>query len=426
VLPIMKTYTSYCFLLLTLLLACTNQPVASQKAPNDNPTTVSTVPAGSPATSTVQAEKPAPALKIGAEQLNLYLPDLQGKRVALVVNNTSLVGKTHLVDTLLKLKVDIKKIFAPEHGFRGEAANGEQVANGVDTRTNLLIVSLYGKNKKPTPEQLADVDVLIFDIQDVGARFFTYISTMHYLMEACAENGKTLIVLDRPNPNGDYVDGPIMQKQFTSFIGMHPIPIVHGLTVGELALMINGEKWLEGGKQCQLKVIRNANYTHQTPYKVSVRPSPNLPNNLAIRLYPSICLFEGTNISLGRGTDLPFLVIGAPDPVYGTYQFTPRSRQESKYPPLENKLCYGINLSTDSTGLPEKKFTLSYLLDFYQKAPDKTKFFLTNNFFEKLVGTETLRKQIQSGMTEAQIKATWQTDLLAYRQLRSRYLLYQE
>lgn len=362
----------------------------------------------------------------GAEQLDQFLPDLRGKRVALVVNNTSLVGTTHLVDTLLRLRVNIRKIFAPEHGFRGEAANGEHVANGIDTRTQLYIVSLYGSNKKPTPEQLSDVDVLIFDIQDVGARFFTYISTMHYLMEACAENGKTLIVLDRPNPNGDYVDGPLMQKPFRSFVGLHPIPIVHGLTVGELAMMINGEKWLEGQKQCPLKVIKNANYTHQTPYQVPVRPSPNLPNDLAIRLYPSICLFEGTQISLGRGTDLPFLVIGAPDPAFGSYTFTPRSRQESKYPPQQNQLCYGRNLSGDSTHLSEKKFTLSYLLDFYQKAPDKRTFFLANHFFDKLAGTDAMRQQIESGMTEAQIRATWQADLAAYRRIRARYLLYQE
>jgi len=405
----MNRLIPYCCLFLTLFLACQKQPVASQKAPA--PTTT---PAGSVSS---RPKPPAPRLITGAEQLDLFLPDLQGKRVALVVNNTSLVGTTHLVDTLLRLGVNIRKIFAPEHGFRGEAANGEHVANGIDTRTQLYIISLYGSNKKPTPEQLSDVDVLIFDIQDVGARFFTYISTMHYLMEACAENGKTLIVLDRPNPNGDYVDGPIMQKAFCSFIGLHPIPIVHGLTVGELAMMINGEKWLEGQKQCSLKVM---------PYKVRVRPSPNLPNDLAIRLYPSICLFEGTQISLGRGTDLPFLVIGAPDPAFGSYTFTPRSRQESKYPPQQNKLCYGRNLSGDSTRLSEKKFTLSYLLDFYQKAPDKGTFFLANNFFAKLAGTDALRKQIESGMNEAQIRATWQADLSAYRRMRARYLLYQE
>lgn len=418
----------YCCFFLTLLIACNQQPVASQKAPNPSAPATENQQAGSrtnPAPHS-RPEATVPKLMTGAEQLNLYLPDLQGKRVALVVNNTSLVGTTHLVDTLLRHGVNIRKIFAPEHGFRGEAANGEHVANGIDTRTQLFIVSLYGSNKKPTAEQLSDVDVLIFDIQDVGARFFTYISTMHYLMEACAENGKTLIVLDRPNPNGDYVDGPMMQKQFRSFIGMHPIPIVHGLTEGELAMMINGEKWLDGGKQCSLKVIKNANYTHQTPYKVPVRPSPNLPNDLAIRLYPSICLFEGTQVSLGRGTDLPFLVIGAPDPAFGSYTFTPQSRQESKYPPQQNKLCYGRNLSGDSTNLAEKKFTLSYLLDFYQKAPDKTHFFLANNFFAKLAGTDELRKQIESGMTEAQIRATWQADLDAYRRLRARYLLYQE
>lgn len=367
-------------------------------------------------------------IQTGAQQLALYLPDLQGKRVAMVVNHTSLVGKTHLVDTLLRRQVDIRKIFAPEHGFRGEAANGEHVASGVDTGTNLPIISLYGSNRKPSAEQLADVDVLIFDIQDVGVRFYTYVSTMHYVMEACAELGKQLIVLDRPNPNGDYFDGPVMRAELRSFLGMHSIPMVHGLTVGELAMMVNGEKWLTGQKQCALKVIPNLHYTHATPFSVPVRPSPNLPNALAIRLYPSLGLFEGTTLSIGRGTDLPFQLIGGPNPAYGSYTFTPHSRSESKDPPQKDQLCYGLNLSADSlrNRLPEKKFTLSYLLDFYQKSPDKDKFFLANNFFEKLTGTPDLRKQIRSGMTEAQIRATWQADLEAYRLLRARYLLYPE
>ncbi|MBC7924011.1 MAG: DUF1343 domain-containing protein, partial [Ferruginibacter sp.] len=386
-----------------------------------------------------------PPLLTGAEQLPLYLPDLRGKRVAMVVNHTSLVGNTHLVDTLLRLGVKVNKIFAPEHGFRGDAANGEHVANGVDIRSQLPIVSLYGSNRKPRSDQLTDVDAVIFDIQDVGTRFFTYIGTMHYVMEACAENGKRLIVLDRPNPNGDYVDGPVLDTSLRSFIGMHPVPIVHGLTVGEMAMMINGEKWLAGGRQCALKVIKNAHYTHQTPYLVTQRPSPNLPNALAVRLYPSLCLFEGTTISVGRGTDLPFLVIGAPDPRYGSYAFTPRSRSESKYPPHENQRCYGLNLSAGTAPesiagtasslrrpvedslfrfLGNKKLTLSYLLDFYQKTPDKPAFFNANNFFDMLAGTRRLRQQIQSGMTEAQIRDTWQADLGVYRRLRANYLLY--
>ncbi len=422
----MKNPILYC-LLLAFLFACKKSPTASSKLVIPSPTSTQTE-QSQPKTQNAQPKTPNDKLQTGAEQFSLYLSDLQGKRVAMVVNNTSLVGKTHLVDTLLKQQVRIGKIFAPEHGFRGEAADGELVANGLDLRTQLPIISLYGNNKKPRPEQLADVDVVIFDIQDVGTHFFTYVSTMHYVMEACAENGKSVIVLDRPNPNGDYVDGPVLDLKFRSFVGMNPIPIVHGLTVGELAMMINGEKWLEGGKQCPLKVVKNANYTHHTPYLVPVRPSPNLPNTLAVRLYPSLCLFEGTTVSVGRGTDFPFLVMGAPNPQYGSFTFTPRSRPESKYPPHENELCYGLYLGADTArqALMEKKFTLSYLLDFYQKSPDKAHFFNPNNHFELLAGTDQLRKQILSGMNETQIRATWQADLDAYRLKRAHYLLYSE
>jgi len=364
----------------------------------------------------------APNLRTGAEQLDAYVPDLQGKRVALVVNHTSLVGKTHLADTLLSKKVKLVKIFAPEHGFRGDADAGEFVSNATDKKTGLPLISLYGKNKKPTAEQLSDIDVIIFDIQDVGARFYTYISTMHYVMEACAENKKKFMVLDRPNPNGYYFDGPVLKPAFKSFVGMHPIPVVHGLTVGELATMINGQGWLTGQAKCDLKVIKVANYTHQTRYVLPVRPSPGLPNEVSVRLYPSVCFFEGTSVSLGRGTEFSFQVAGAPNPVYGSFTFTPQSNAIIKKPPYENQLCYGQDFRQDTTS----RFTLKYVLDFYNLAPDKTKFFLATKHFDYLAGTDELKKQILAGMTEAQIRETWKEDLKNYAALRTKYLLYAE
>jgi uncharacterized protein YbbC (DUF1343 family) len=365
-------------------------------------------------------ERPASDLLTGADQLDLYLPLLKGKRTALVVNQTSIVKNQHLVDTLLSQNIQITKVFAPEHGFRGDADAGEHVKNSIDTRTQLPIISLYGDNKKPTAAQLSDVDVLLFDIQDVGARFYTYISTLHYVMEACAEQNKLLLVLDRPNPNGHYVDGPILDKKFQSFVGMHPIPIVHGLTVGELASMINGEKWLAGGKTCQLEVITNKNYDHNTPYSLPVKPSPNLPNDQAIKLYPSLCFFEGTIISLGRGTHYPFQVIGYPDERFGNFTFTPVSIVGmAKNPPHENKVCYGLDLR--DTKLSEN-FTLEYLIKFYQLAPDKDKFF--NAFFNKLAGNDILQKQIKDGLSENEIKKSWEKDLNAYKIMRKQYLLY--
>lgn len=361
-------------------------------------------------------QKPLPA----ANRMDEYLPLLKNKRVALVVNHTSLVDKTHLADTLLSRGVAIVKIFAPEHGFRGTADAGETIRNDVDVITGLPIVSLYGKNKKPLPEQLKDVDLIIFDIQDIGVRFFTYISTMHYVMEAAAENDKEVLILDRPNPNGNYVDGPVLEEKQKSFVGMHSIPIVHGLTVGELARMINGEKWLAGGRQAKLQVIKAPDYTHKDSYSLPVKPSPNMPNDLAIALYPSICLFEGTMISLGRGTMFPFQVIGYPDKVYGDFSFTPVSIDGmAKNPPLENKVCYGMDLRE----LPiTRAFTLSYLIDFYQKTRDKSAYF--NSFFSKLAGNEKLREQIQKGLSEEEIKKSWQADLNKYKEIRKKYLLY--
>lgn len=356
----------------------------------------------------------------GAEQLETLLPAIQGKRIGIIVNHTSLVNKTHLADTLLKRGVILKKIFAPEHGIRGTADAGEEIKDGVDAKTGLPVVSLYGNNKKPTPEQLADVDVILFDIQDVGVRFFTYISTMHYAMEACAENNKKLIVLDRPNPNGSYVDGPVLEHEFHSFVGMHTIPIVHGLTVGELALMINGEGWLGNEKKCDLQVIPVKNWKHSDPYSLPVRPSPNLPNDQAVKLYPSTCLFEGTVLSLGRGTQMPFQVVGHPDLKNMPFQFTPVSIEGmSKNPPLENKVCYGLDLRT----VPVKKqVDLSYLIQMYKAFPDKERFF--NSYFEKLAGTARLREQIKQGVSEKEIRESWKEGLNRYEQIRSKYLIY--
>ncbi len=360
-------------------------------------------------------------IKTGAEQLDLLLPKLQDKRVAFLVNHTAVIGRTHLVDSLQKRGVDIKKILSPEHGFRGNADAGETVTDGVDTKTGLPVISLYGNNKKPTAEQLSDVDIVVFDIQDVGVRFFTYISSLHYLMEACAEQNKKLIVLDRPNPNGSYVDGPLLDPALKSFVGMHPIPIVHGLTVGELAQMINGEGWLEGKRKCELEIIKLKNYTHQTPYTLPIKPSPNLPNQQSVLLYPSTCLFEGTALSVGRGTQHPFEWIGHPDLKNQPFQFTPISIEGmAKKPPHENEVCFGIDLSTEKTG---KEISLKYLIQFYNQFADKEEFFIP--YFDKLVGTKQLKEQIKKGMTEKQIKATWKKELDSYRNLRKRYLIYQ-
>lgn len=359
----------------------------------------------------------------GAEQSSRYFPLLEGKRVGVVGNQTSILPQSasiHLVDFLLEKKVEVVKVFVPEHGFRGTADAGEKIANSTDPKTGLPIVSLYGNNKKPTAEQLQDLDVVIFDLQDVGVRFFTYISTLHYVMEACAEQGKKLILLDRPNPNGSYLDGPILKKGYESFVGMHPIPIVHGLTTGELAQMINEEGWLGADLQVELTVIPVAHWTHDQPYDLPVKPSPNLPNAQAIQWYPSTCLFEGTVVSLGRGTLYPFQVYGYPDPRFGAFTFTPVSIEGmSKTPPHQNQKCYGRDLREIN---PVPSFTLAYLMDAYQRSGMKDKFF--NNYFNTLVGTDELKKQILEGKTEEEIRATWQEGLQEYSLLRDKYLLY--
>lgn len=369
---------------------------------------------------------PAPAaLKLGvaAEKQAEIVALLANKNVALLVNQTSVVGTTHLVDTLVAQKVRIKKIFAPEHGFRGGADAGEHVKDSIDPKTKIPVVSLYGNKKKPSAADLKGIDVVIFDIQDVGARFYTFISSLHYLMEACAENNIELIVLDRPNPNGWYVDGPVLKKEFQSFVGVDPIPVVHGLTVGEYAQMLNGEKWLEKGQQCNLKVVTCTNYKHADRYSLPVKPSPNLPNDLAIYLYPSLCFFEGTDISVGRGTDYPFQIIGAPTITGMPFSFAPESKPGAKTPPHLGKTCYGINfLRKTDTSIPG--IQIGYLLKMYAAYPDKSKFFLASNFIDKLAGTDELRKQVLAGKTEQEIKASWTKDLDAYKVIRKKYLLY--
>lgn len=370
---------------------------------------------------TVQQQAlPHTRILTGADQIGDFYKSLSEKRVALVVNHTSLIGKTHLADSLKTLGVNIVKIFGPEHGFRGNAADGEHVNDSMDVKTGIPLVSLYGKNKKPTQQQLENVDVVIFDIQDVGTRFYTYISTMHYVMEACAEAKKKVIILDRPNPN-DFVDGPMNEKPFESFVAMHPIPIAHGLTVGELAQMINGEGWLSNKLKCEIEIIKLKNWKHGDEYALPVGPSPNLPNNQAIRLYPSICLFEGTVISLGRGTPFPFQVLGNPELKNMPFTFTPVTiKGVAVKPPQEGKLCYGIDLRNEK---PERRINLSYVIKMYNAYPHKEKFFIP--YFDILAGTPKLKQQIKDGLTEEQIRATWKTDLDKFNVIRNKYLLYQ-
>lgn len=364
---------------------------------------------------------------VGAEQTEAYLPLLKGKKVGLVVNPTSVIAHTHLLDTLVTLKVDVRKIFAPEHGFRGTADAGELIKNGIDTKTSIPIVSLYGDNKKPKPEQLSDLDILIFDIQDVGVRFYTYISTLEYVMEACAESNKPLIILDRPNPNGHYVDGPVLETAYKSFVGMQQIPIVHGMTIGEYAQFLNGEKLLKNKVQCDIKIITCKNYDHITFYTLPIKPSPNLSTMKSIYLYPSLCFFEGTDkVSLGRGTDYPFQIYGSPlFPKNLSYSFIPTPKEGAKTPPLQNQKCYGYNLSQlNIEALQAQKFTLSYIINAYNISSVKTSFF--NSFFVKLAGTSKLQTQIEQGMSESSIRKTWEKDLLQYKATRKKYLLYKD
>jgi uncharacterized protein YbbC (DUF1343 family) len=363
-------------------------------------------------------------LNVGANRVDEYLSLLKNKTVAVVVNQTSTIGEEHLVDQLIREGVEIKTIFAPEHGFRGTADAGAKIENGKDSKTGLPIVSLYGKRKKPYASDLKGIDIILFDIQDVGARFYTYISTMHYVMEACAENKKSFIVLDRPNPNGHYVDGPIRETAQKSFVGMHPVPIVHGMTIGEYAQMINGEKWLKNGAQCDLTVIKCKDYDHNTFYELPVKPSPNLPNIRSIYLYPSLCLFEGTVVSVGRGTANPFQIYGHPKLNGGTYDFVPQPGEGASSPKCEGQMCHGFNMTkVDIEELKEaRQLNLDYLIYFYEEFPDKANFF--NSFFKKLAGTTKLQQQIEAQMSSYEIRETWKSGLAEFKTIRKKYLLY--
>ncbi len=368
-------------------------------------------------------------VKNGADRLEELLPLLENKRISLVVNQTSLVQNVHLLDTLYNKGVHITQVFAPEHGFRGDADAGEFIKNGKDYRTQVPIISLYGKNKKPQPSQLQQTDIVIFDIQDVGARFYTYISTMFYVMQACAENNKELIILDRPNPC-DYVDGPVLDMKYKSFVGILPIPILHGCTIGELAQMINGEGWLGNNLQCPLKVITIEDWKHGQPYSLPVKPSPNLPNDQAIALYPSLCPFEGTSVSVGRGTDFPFQIIGSPTTKNLKFRFMPHSMKGSdKHPLHQDTYCYGLNLSSEKN-IP-KGFSLQYVIQFYNYFQNLTKhaekeFFTRPHWFDLLMGTNQVRLDILKNKTEEQIRSAWQKKLNQYKEIRKKYLLYED
>jgi uncharacterized protein YbbC (DUF1343 family) len=409
-----KIFLGTVFFLTTLIQTCGQQP---QQTPENI------------------TETQPKSVVTGAENYKAYLPLLAGKRIGIVTNQTGIIShdiyqqkfpedkssKSHhaVVDFLREAQVNITKIYAPEHGFRGTADAGEHIKDGKDIQTGLPIISLYGNNKKPSPAQLQDIDLMLFDLQDVGARFYTYISTLHYVMEACAEASLPLIILDRPNPNGHIIDGPVLDPAHKSFVGMHPIPVLHGMTIGEYAQMINGEQWLQNGQQCKITVIPCLHYDRTTHYSLPVRPSPNLPNDASINLYASLCFFEGTQVSVGRGTDKQFQIYGAPFLSIKDYSFVPKPNLGAKDPLHKGKTCYGEDLSQIE---PLQALDLQWLIKAYQNTSDKTKFF--NNFFIKLAGTPTLQKQIEAGHTQAQIKTTWQPGLQKFKQTRAQYLIY--
>lgn len=367
-------------------------------------------------------------IRLGSERTEMYLSLLKNKKVAICANQTSLIGKTHLVDTLWKLDIHLVKIFCPEHGFRGEAEAGALISSSSDPKTGLPIVSLYGKNKKPTPAQLEGVDIIVFDIQDVGCRFYTYISTLHYVMEAAAECEVEVLILDRPNPNGYYVAGPVLDTQYASFVGMHQVPIVHGMTLAEYGRMINDEGWLKNGIHCQLSWIPMEDYTHLMRYSLPVAPSPNLRTNEAINLYPSLCLFEGTAISIGRGTATPFQVFGAPELQCGDFYFTPEPiKGVSENPPNKGETCRGLNLidsAVKNMKSIQNDFTLEYLIQAYTHFSDKNNFFNRSDFFDKLMGNSTVREMIMTGATEQEIVLSWKLELDKFKKVRKQYLLY--
>lgn len=359
-------------------------------------------------------------IKAGADNYEKYLPFLRDKKIGIITNQTGILSdKTHLADFLLDKKIVIQTIFAPEHGFRGTADAGEHIVDGKDAKTGLSIISLYGDNKKPKTAQLVGIDVMLFDLQDVGARFYTYISSLHYVMEACAENNIPLIILDRPNPNGSIIDGPILEKEFTSFVGMHPVPILHGMTVGEYGQMVNGEKWLKNAAQCKLTVIPCTNYNRKMEYSIPIKPSPNLPNDQSISLYASLCFFEGTNVSIGRGTERQFQIYGSPYLTKTNFSFTPKPNFGAKDPLYNGKECFGEDLTT----YPKiTRLELKWLIKAYQNTSDKTKFF--NPFFTKLAGTKKLQQQIENGTSENTIRKSWKNGLLVFKKMRMKYLIY--
>ena len=362
---------------------------------------------------------------VGASRMELYLPSLKDKNVAVVANQTSIFNNTHLVDTLLTKGIHLKKIFTPEHGFRGTADEGAHINNSIDEKTQLPIISLYGKNKKPTAEQLNDIDIIIFDLQDVGTRFYTYISTMTYVMETAAENNIPIVILDRPNPNGFYIDGPVLEKENASFVGLHQVPVVYGLTIGEYAMMVNGEYWLKDSLQCNLTVIPLGNYNRNNIYKLPVKPSPNLPNWESIYLYPSLCFFEGTVVSVGRGTEMPFQVYGHPQ-IESEYSFTPKQAEGRNKPLYCDTECYGKQLQQYATSYKKNpsKLNLSWIIEAYNQLKDKENFF--NNFFVKLSGTKELQRQIENGLSEEEIRNSWKEELDKYKEIRAKYLLYKD
>ncbi|MEE2801513.1 MAG: DUF1343 domain-containing protein [Bacteroidota bacterium] len=413
------SFSAIKYSVLLLLLVFTNCKPKVEKVVAINDTAIETA-----VDSSISPTYPKPA----ADRIGIWGRGFVNKTVAVVGNQTSVVQKikgqdttyVHLVDTLLSLGVKVKRVFAPEHGFRGTADAGATIKDGIDAKTGIPVISLYGKNKQPKDEHITDVDFVIFDIQDVGARFYTYISTLHYVMQACAANDRKLFVLDRPNPNGHYVDGPILEKEHQSFVGMHPIPVVHGMTIGEYAQMINGEGWLDYKLQCPLSIIKMSDYSHDSKYSIPIAPSPNLPNDKSINLYPSLCFFEGTTVSVGRGTDKQFQIFGAP--YYKNdyeFSFTPQSNPGAQYPKHENKTCYGMDLQ-ESKSL--SNLDLEYLVTAYAKAPNQSEFF--NSFFTKLAGTKKLQEQIQAGLTPEEIRDSWQNDLNAFLKIRKNYLLY--
>lgn len=361
-----------------------------------------------------------------AERMDVYLPVIKNKKIGLLVNQTARVGDQLLLDTLLKRGVNVVKVFVPEHGFRGNADAGAHVKSDTDPKTGLPVISLYGNQKKPSAQQLKDIDLVIYDLQDVGVRFYTYISSLQYMMEACAENNKELLILDRPNPNGHYVDGPVLEKSEKSFVGMQPIPVVYGMTAGEYAKMLVGEKWLQNPAKLNMQVVKCENYSHKTRYVLPVHPSPNLRNMASVYLYPSLCFFEGTVVSVGRGTEYPFQQWGHPAFKGKTdYFFIPQSVTGASNPPLKGRKCFGKLLAStpeEALKMTEGKLNLSWLIDAYRWYPEKEKFF--NDFFEKLAGTRTLKKQIISGMSEEEIRKTWEEDIMKFKEIRKKYLVY--